>query len=180
MEQFTKKEAPKTFLDVIDYLETKGLPDLLIIDLDGVLVETSLKIFLKGLYLYLWDQEGFQKYINEHKIPFSYLRKLATLAQKTKIVILTNRLIRSKRDNLKNTFPFISQELIEKFKEKFGIEIIAQAFKPIVSSRIKDLILKHSRVAYIGSSLVDQITVERLNRIKPGIQYFQVSESNFI
>lgn len=176
----TKENNPKTFMEVIRQIESQGLPNLLIVDLDGVLVEISPKIFLEGLSLYLLNKEKFQKYIQKHKIPLAFLRKLAELADKTKIVILTNRILRDKEDHLKNIFPFISSELVEKFKEKFKIEVIAQAFKPTINQQLEELASCYEKIIYIGSSQIDKFTAKRLKKINPNITYFQVGKTNLI
>lgn len=174
MERILRKENQyKTFLEIINHLENQGLPDLLIIDLDGVLTETSLKNFFFGIR-YLLNEKKFKNYIEKHKIPFSYLRKLAELAKKTQVVILTNRFFWRREDALKNVFPFISPRLIEKFRKKFGIEIVAQAFKPQINSRIKEIISHGKQIAYIGSGNLDRITAQKLREINSNIAYFQV------
>ena len=182
MEQVSKKEKiekPKSFLEIINEIESQGLPDLLILDLDGVLVETSFEKFIAGLFLYFADKNKFKDFVNKNKIPFSYLKKLIELSQKTKVIILTNRLLRNTEDILKNIFPFISRELIDKFKE-FEVEIIPQSFKPFIMPRVKDLVRGYKKIVYIGSSFLDQKTAKALQKTNPNLSYFQIGGSKLI
>ena len=56
--------------------------DLLILDIDGVLLDIDVKILVKGLLYAFISKEKFKQFIKEHSIHISYILTIKRLAKK--------------------------------------------------------------------------------------------------
>jgi hypothetical protein len=140
---------------------------ILIIDIDGVLVDIDAKILLQGLKFFISSKEKFEDFCRKHKIPIDYLLMIRRIIQKGAGVILFTNRIKSKD---KNHFPFIAQETIEKFERKNIPVIFYQKFLAILPflqklpeellNKIKD----RKEIFYIGSGKIDKIMFKKLAR----------------
>jgi len=126
--------------------------DLLILDIDGVLLDIDIKILVKGLLYAFISKEKFKQFIKEHSIPISYILTLKRLAKKgIKIALFTSRFV----SPTKNYFPFVPEKLVKKFEEE-SINFITQfKLSSEINERLLNLIEDSKRVFYIGSGIFD-------------------------
>jgi hydroxymethylpyrimidine pyrophosphatase-like HAD family hydrolase len=126
--------------------------DLLILDIDGVLLDIDVKILFKGLLYAFISKEKFQQFVKEHSIPISYILTLKRLAKKgIKIALFTSRFV----SPTKNYFPFVPEKLVEKFEEE-GINFITQfKLSSGINERLLNLVQNSERIFYIGSGIFD-------------------------
>jgi len=148
----------------------------LIIDIDGVLLEMDIKIFLQGLNL-ITSKEKFENFLEKHKISFSKLKALKKIVEKgAKVILFTDRL----KTLDKNYFPFISQETIYRFKES-DIEIISYPkFLLKLSKKLLDKIKENEKIFYIGSGKFDEIIFKKLKSAfsDKKLEYLQIRAKN--
>lgn len=173
----------RNFLETTSFLFEKkeNIPDLLLIDFDGVLLDISYKEILSGLFYYLFDKNQFKKFVQKNKVGFDVLKELIKLSKKTKVVILTGRFLNKKEEsNLKNVFPYISEEFIKKLDNKFNIRLIPQVKKNLVSEEIKDLVSDSKKIVYLGSSVLDEILLTKLKNINKNIIYYHVGNNKIL
>lgn len=128
--------------------------DILIIDIDGVLLDFDIKSFFIGLFLILFSKEKFKKFVKNKKIPLSYLLMIKRLVNEgCKIIILTSR----KLDKEKEYFPYISKDFAEKMKKKgiglFSIKKYGFDLK-LPNSLLNEL--DRERIIYLGSGIFDK------------------------
>jgi hydroxymethylpyrimidine pyrophosphatase-like HAD family hydrolase len=143
----------ENFKEAIETLKDKLTEkDLLILDIDGVLLDIDAKILVKGLLYAFLSRERFKQFIKEHSIPISYILILKRLAKKgIKIALFTSRFVSS----TKNYFPFVPEKLVKKFEEE-GINFITQfKLSSEINERLLNLIEDSKRVFYVGSGIFD-------------------------
>jgi 3-deoxy-D-manno-octulosonate 8-phosphate phosphatase KdsC-like HAD superfamily phosphatase len=126
--------------------------DLLILDIDGVLLDIDIKILVKGLLYAFISKEMFKQFIKEHSIPISYILTIRRLAKKgIKIALFTSRFV----SPTKNYFPFVPEKLVKKFEEE-GINFITQfKLSSGINERLLNLVQNSERIFYIGSGILD-------------------------
>jgi ribonucleotide monophosphatase NagD (HAD superfamily) len=148
----------------------------LIIDIDGVLLEMDIKIFLQGLNL-ITSKEKFENFLEKHKISFSNLKALKEIIEKgAKVILFTDRF----KTLNKNFFPFISQETISRFKES-GIEIISHPkFLLKLPKELLDKIEENEKIFYIGSGKIDELLFKKLRSVfvDKNLEYLQISSKS--
>ncbi len=143
----------KSFKEAIEALKEKlSEKDLLILDIDGVLLDIDVKILVKGLLYLFLSKEKFKKFTKEHSIPIEYLLTIKRLAKKgINVVLFSNRIV----STTKNYFPFISGKIIKKLEEE-GIGFVSQfKLSSEINEKLLNLIQNSNRIFYIGSSLLD-------------------------
>jgi hydroxymethylpyrimidine pyrophosphatase-like HAD family hydrolase len=134
--------------------------DLLILDIDGVLLDIDVKILVQGLLYAFISRERFKQFIKEHSMLISYILTLKRLSKKgIKIVLFTSRFV----SPTKNYFPFVPEKLVKKFEEE-GINFITQfKLSSEINERLLNLVEDSNRVFYVGSGMLD---FKAFNKIK--------------
>lgn len=174
-EENLKRENLLSFPEVLSKISLENYEkSLFIIDIDGVLLNLTPKVFLEGLFLYLFSQEKFKKFKDRNKIPIGYLLRIKKLRESgADIVLFTSRFF--SRD--KNFFPFISEETIERFK-KSNISIITHPkFLPKkLPQELLDKVNHKEEIFYIGSGKLDERVFDKLKAQYKGktFKYFSV------
>ena len=171
------KSLNEVISEIIDRINHKSV---LIIDIDGVLINIDIKVFLRGLILYMFSKKQFRNFLKEYKIPTSFLLKIKRIRKKGADVILLTSRFQTKD---KSYFPFISQETIERFQKsdifiipypKFSFGIVE------LPEKIINKIKNKSEIFYIGSGKLDELIFKKLaGQFKDKkFEYFQVGQGN--
>ena len=167
MERIKKENKSRNFKDfseALEYIYSNIEPtersakeilskDVLLIDFDGVLLETNIKQFLLCLFYYLFVPTKFEEFIKTHKVPLKYIYKIAKIIKNgAKVIILSSRILSDK-----NYFPFISKEKVEKMKN-LGIDFYSiPKYAPYLELKEEFINkLDRERMIYIGSSILDK------------------------